>query len=171
LEHVRGQHFECPQCGTLCGVHDTIERRWRHLNFFQYRCELVAKVPRTWCRKDGVHQVQAPWAREGSGFTLMMEALMMLLSAEGSGANFKKGRRADSRALGERESLACEIGPKFKLCTRSVFDTPQNHLLLLRHPIDRKADHLFRIVKSKFFLNVSTVGLDRFNTQMKSICN
>jgi transposase len=47
LEHVRGQHFECAQCGTLCGVHDTIERRWRHLNFFQYRCELVAKVPRT----------------------------------------------------------------------------------------------------------------------------
>ena len=25
---------------------------------------------------------QVPWAREGSGFTLMMEALMMLLSAE-----------------------------------------------------------------------------------------
>src|SRR5207244_7061888 len=65
-----------------CGVHDTIERRWRHLDFFQYRCELVAKVPRTWCRTDGVHQVQAPWAREGSGFTLMMEAFMMLLSAE-----------------------------------------------------------------------------------------
>ena len=52
------------------------------MNFFQYRCELVAKVPRTWCRKDGVHQVQVPWAREGSGFTLTMEALMMLLSAE-----------------------------------------------------------------------------------------
>ena len=42
----------------------------------------MAKVPRTWCRKDGVHQVQAPWAREGSGFTLLMEALMMLLSAQ-----------------------------------------------------------------------------------------
>ena len=37
----------------------------------------------------------------------------------GSGANFKKGRRADPGALGERESLACQIGPKFKLCTRS----------------------------------------------------
>ena|SRR5690349_4227308 len=46
LEHVPGQHFECPQCRARCGVHDTIERRWRHLNFFQYRCELVAKVPR-----------------------------------------------------------------------------------------------------------------------------
>jgi len=82
LEHVPGEHFECPVCQDLCGVHDTIERRWRHMDFFQYRCELVAKVPRTWCRKDGVHQVQVPWAREGSGFTLMMEALMMLLSAE-----------------------------------------------------------------------------------------
>ena len=82
LEHVPAQPFECPQCGARCGVHDTIERRWRHLNFFQYRCELVAKVPRVWCGKDGVHQVQVPWARPGSGFTLMMEALMMLLSAE-----------------------------------------------------------------------------------------
>jgi transposase len=82
LEHVGGQHFECPHCKALCGVHDTIERRWRHLDFFQYRCELVAKIPRTWCPKDGVHQVQVPWAREGSGFTLLMEALMMLLSAE-----------------------------------------------------------------------------------------
>src|SRR5271165_4791400 len=38
----------------------------------------------------------------------------------GSGANFKKGRRADPGALGERESLACQIGPKFKLCTRTA---------------------------------------------------
>jgi len=82
LEHVPGEHFECPVCKASCGIHDTIERRWRHLNFFQYRCELVAKVPRTWCRTDGVHQVPVPWAREGSGFTLMMEALVMLLSAE-----------------------------------------------------------------------------------------
>jgi transposase len=82
IEHLRAEHFACALCGQKCGIHDTIERRWRHLNFFQYRCELVARVPRTWCRKDGVHQVQVPWAREGSGFTLMMEALMMLLSAE-----------------------------------------------------------------------------------------
>jgi ABC-type multidrug transport system fused ATPase/permease subunit len=36
----------------------------------------VAKVPRTWCRTDGVNQVQVSSAREGRGFTLMMEALM-----------------------------------------------------------------------------------------------
>jgi transposase len=82
LEPVAGKPFECPVCKAGCGVHDTIERRWRHLDFFQYHCDLVAKVPRTWCRKDGVHQVPVPWAREGSGFTLLMEAFMMVLSAE-----------------------------------------------------------------------------------------
>jgi hypothetical protein len=44
-----------------------------------------------------------------------------ILDFEGSGANFKKARRADPDALGERESLACQIGPKFKLCTRTAW--------------------------------------------------
>src|SRR5258708_22155189 len=43
---------------------------------------MLAKVPCNWCRKDGVHQVEVPWAREASGFTLLMEALVMLLSAQ-----------------------------------------------------------------------------------------
>lgn len=53
LEFSRGSQFRCPQCGRLCGVHDTTPKRWRHLNFFQYRCELVANIPRVWCREDG----------------------------------------------------------------------------------------------------------------------
>jgi transposase len=40
LEHVPGEPFECPVCQARCGVHDTIERRWRHWDFFQYHCEL-----------------------------------------------------------------------------------------------------------------------------------
>jgi hypothetical protein len=41
------EQFECPKCGTLCGVHGTIQRRWGHMDFFQYRCELVANAFRT----------------------------------------------------------------------------------------------------------------------------
>src|SRR5271166_1986033 len=36
---------------------------------------------------------------------------IVVASSQGSGANFKKGRRADPGALGERDSLACQIGP------------------------------------------------------------
>lgn len=58
------------------------EKRWRHLNFFEYETELVARVPRCRCEDHGVRQIEVPWARAGSGFTLMFEALAMLLCAE-----------------------------------------------------------------------------------------
>jgi transposase len=83
LDFVKGSEFSCPQCGELCPVHDTTEKRWRHLNFFQYRCELVARVPRIWCRKDGVHLIaKLPWASTESGFTLLFEAFVMLLAEQ-----------------------------------------------------------------------------------------
>lgn len=83
LEFNRGSQFHCPQCGQLCGVHDSSQKRWRHLNFFQYRCELVANVPRVWCREDGVHLIgDLPWASAGSGFTLLFEAFVMLLAEQ-----------------------------------------------------------------------------------------
>ena len=73
---------QCPECGQSCPIHDRRERRWRHLNFWQYETELVARVPRTRCEKCGVHQVEVPWARPGSGFTLLFEAWALLLSKE-----------------------------------------------------------------------------------------
>lgn len=82
LDFAAGSRFECPECGEKCVVHDTEEKRWRHLNFFQYECELVARVPRVKCGKDGVRQAEVPWARRGSGFTLMFEAAVMMLARE-----------------------------------------------------------------------------------------
>ena len=34
------------------------------------------------CREHGVHQVELPWARPGSGFTLLFEALVMALAKQ-----------------------------------------------------------------------------------------
>jgi transposase len=79
IDFTRGADFPCPVCGQPCKVHDTEEKTWRHMNFFQYACYLTARVPRCKCDKDGVKQVQVPWARPGSGFTLMFEALLMVL--------------------------------------------------------------------------------------------
>lgn len=79
-----GTRFAAPACGNqlLHPVHDTLLRRWRHLNFFQYRCELVAKVPRVRLPDGEVVQVEVPWARPGSGFTLLFEALAVFLATE-----------------------------------------------------------------------------------------
>lgn len=82
LDFPKGSSFPCPQCGVPCGVHDTVQKSWRHLNFFEHECYLTARVPRVSCTHDGVHQVTIPWARSGSGFTLLFEALAMILVRE-----------------------------------------------------------------------------------------
>ena len=80
IDFKRGSDFPCPVCGQPCKVHDTVEKTWRHMNFFQYAAYLTARVPRCQCDKDGTKQVEVPWARPGSGFTLMFEALLMTLA-------------------------------------------------------------------------------------------
>jgi transposase len=82
LDFAAGAQFPCPQCAQWCPVHDTVEKQWRHLDFWQHRTELTARVPRITCAEHGVLQSPVPWARPGSGFTLMMEAMILLLCQE-----------------------------------------------------------------------------------------
>lgn len=77
-----GRKVVCPECQRRCTIYDRVEKRWRHLNFFQYRCELVAQVPRADCPKHGAKLTTVPWATAGSGFTLLFEALVMLLAGQ-----------------------------------------------------------------------------------------
>ncbi len=60
-------------------VHDTVERTWQHLNFFQHTCYLHCRLPRVTTCEGNVINVEVPWARAGSGFTLLFEAFSMLL--------------------------------------------------------------------------------------------
>ena len=81
LDFGRGGRFSCPSCGSKdCPVHDTTEKRWRHLNFFQHKAFLMARVPRIKCESCGVKLVDVPWGRKDSGFTLLFEALVMQLA-------------------------------------------------------------------------------------------
>ena len=79
ISFPKGSKFTCPICGEEHTSYDTRERVWRHLNFFQYRCYIHASVPRIQCSKHGVRTVDVPWGREGSGFTLMMEGVILSL--------------------------------------------------------------------------------------------
>ena len=77
----RGSLFCCPCCGESgLKAHDTITKTWRHLNFFQHEAYLTAKVPRVKCSECGVRLIGVPWAKPGSGFTLLFEALVMTLA-------------------------------------------------------------------------------------------
>lgn len=77
-----GEHrLACPQCGAAeQSIHDRVDKQWRHLDFFQFEAWLHAKVPRVKCSSCGkTTQLEVPWARPGSGFTLLFEALGLSL--------------------------------------------------------------------------------------------
>src|SRR5665811_1699112 len=60
LDFQRGSRFGCPEQGcaqTSCAVHDTVDKTWRHLDFFKHQGYLAARVPRVRCADHGVHPV------------------------------------------------------------------------------------------------------------------
>jgi transposase len=65
--------------GNSCSVYDTDDRMWRHLNFFENESYIHCKLPRIKTKKGKVETIEVPWARRGSGFTLLFEAFGMLL--------------------------------------------------------------------------------------------
>ena len=80
LDFTKGTKFPCSICNELCEIHDTKERTWRHLDFFNYESYLHARVPRTKCKEHGVKIVDLPWTRSNTGFTLFFEALVVTMS-------------------------------------------------------------------------------------------
>ena len=78
LGFPRGSRFADAK-GEACPVYDTVKRTWQHLNFFEHACYLHCQVPRIQTSDGRIETVQVPWARQGSGFTLLFEAFAMAL--------------------------------------------------------------------------------------------
>jgi transposase len=95
----------CPACGAASQkVHDRLSRSWRHLDFFQFEAWLHADVPRVGCAACGkTTQIGVPWAREGSGFTLLFEALA-LMSAAACSSSRTVGLNIVSEAIADMSS-------------------------------------------------------------------
>lgn len=54
--------------------HSSYEKSWQHLSMFQYPCYIKAHLPVFLDKRTGKTVViEVPWARKGSGFTLLFE--------------------------------------------------------------------------------------------------
>ena len=78
LDFDKGFKFSLDD-GSESSAYDTVDRKWQHLNFFEHKCFLHAQVPRVKDKAGKVNLQNVPWARKGSGFTLLFEAFAMLL--------------------------------------------------------------------------------------------
>lgn len=86
IEYRKGAVFSCSNCGASgCKVHDTQDqdRTWRHLDFWQYRTILHARMPRVNCELCGkIRTVIIDWARPGAGLSLLFENHVMSLMVD-----------------------------------------------------------------------------------------
>jgi len=82
LDFHKGSVFEIEKDGKkmFCKAYDTVEKEWRHLNFFEHECYLKARVPRVKTEDGGIKQISPPWSGNLNGFTLLFEALILQLA-------------------------------------------------------------------------------------------
>jgi len=78
IDFERGATF-LDDSGKACKAHDTVEKTWRHLDFFQHKCYLHCRAPRIKNSEGKVVLVETPWARKESGFSLLFEAYALKL--------------------------------------------------------------------------------------------
>lgn len=71
LDYEKGSKFLFE--GESYPVYDHQERTWQHLNFFDHKCFLHARVPRIKTKSGNVKLASLPWAQKGSSFTLRFE--------------------------------------------------------------------------------------------------
>ncbi|WP_369011136.1 transposase family protein [Paenibacillus sp. MER TA 81-3] len=64
IDFERGTTFSCPFCGSACKEYDTEKKQWRHLDFWNWKTFMHARLPRVKCRScNKVTQVPVKWAR------------------------------------------------------------------------------------------------------------
>ena len=81
VDFARGSTFEYGDKDTgevkRYKAYDTIEKTWRHMNFFEHECYIVARTPRIKPDSGGVKLILPPWSGVVDGFTILFESLLV----------------------------------------------------------------------------------------------
>jgi transposase len=78
IEHEQEKPVACPVCTQRTKRYDSRVRVLRYLDTCQYETFLEVHVPRIKCEKDGVQQIQIPFAEKHSRFTSRFERAIII---------------------------------------------------------------------------------------------
>jgi transposase len=82
IDFKPGSRFAVPGHEGVHPVHDTLSKTYRHLNFFQHECVLEVRTPRVKLPDGSVRLAEPDFAGRLSGFTLLFEALILMLAQQ-----------------------------------------------------------------------------------------
>lgn len=101
-----GAVFVCPKCGAVTkrNGYETNEREWRHGDCMFYPCYVKCRRPKVLCEHCGSQQINAPFERKNSSFTLYFEGYAMMIMRHMPIANAAKILRCNEKSL---SSILC----------------------------------------------------------------
>lgn len=82
IDFKAGTRFPAAGQSGAHPVHDTITKTYRHLNFFQHECHLEVRTPRVRLPDGSVKLIEPAFAGRLSGFTLLFEAMILMLAQQ-----------------------------------------------------------------------------------------
>lgn len=82
IDFAPGTRFAVSGQTGVHPVHDTVAKEYRHLNFFQHECLLRVRTPRVKLPDGSVRLVEPEFAGRLAGFTLLFEALILILAQQ-----------------------------------------------------------------------------------------
>ena len=82
IDFAPGSRFAVAGSAQAHPVHDTVAKDYRHLNFFQHECHLRVRTPRVKLPDGSVRLVEPDFAGRLAGFTLLFEALILMLAQQ-----------------------------------------------------------------------------------------
>jgi len=82
IDFKPGSRFAVSGHEGMHPVHDTVTKTYRHLNFFQHECHLQVRTPRVKLPTGSVRLVEPEFAGRLAGFTLLFEALILMLAQQ-----------------------------------------------------------------------------------------
>ena len=93
--------FRCPICGeqTVRYGYEPKERVWRHGDCMFYPCYVHCRRPKVCCPHCGIKQINAPFERKNSRFTLLFEGFAMLILADMPRSKAAEILRCDEKSL------------------------------------------------------------------------
>ena len=96
-----GASIACPKCGAQASRngYEPKERVWRHGDCMFYPCLVHCRRPKIRCPRCGSQQVNAPFERKNSRFSLLFEGYAMLILADMPIAKTAALLRCDEKSL------------------------------------------------------------------------
>ena len=93
--------ISCPVCGSCTKRYgyEKNERIWRHGDCLFYPCFVHCRRPKVLCPNCGTKQINAPFERKNSRFTLLFEGFAMMILADAPIAKAAMWLRCDEKSL------------------------------------------------------------------------